>query len=336
MKNKSIILLSVLLAGGFILSSCSVESFKPKDTLIVYKDKSNVEIDDLNVKIDHIKSNQSYSTSSKGYDVIIFLSFTNNSSSEQIIDIKESTFFLEENEKTYNLQVTQNNKNIASKEVTLVSFLTAFDTPLDENRYAFSTIINDVKYVVHLYDMPDKDRNNYIVNYQIGDSVVRTVNVKENKILGENYIYENPNHLSYCNVWKTIDGTLVGANTRINDNLTLIGEEKENIKFIDINETDKKCAASSIDYISSDGVVVVPNIRNGNEVIEIGERFFASTSIKTIYLPNTIKNIKENNFLYCTSLTTINYAGTESEWNSINNLSKQDIPNNITINFEVI
>ena len=332
MKNKSFLLLTGLLSG-IILASCS-SSPSIKDKIEVYKDNSIAKIDDLLVKVDHIDASQDYSSVLKGYKSKIYLSFTNGGNTEQKINLRDSYITYEADGSTFKSKVKVDKDTIGGNEKVFVSYMAATTTPLSENKYCLKTTINDVKYLLHLYDKPDNERKDFTVTYKIGDQIVNTVTIKENRIIGEDYIYENPNHLSHCSVWKTSDGEPIGSSTIVNSDLTLIGKEKDNILFADID--DSSTSVSSLEYIPSDRVVVVPKLHNGKNVTEIGESFFFSQQVKTIYLPKTITTIKENNFYACTILKEINYEGTEAEYLAIDNMSKDNIPSTVQINYETI
>ena len=329
MKNKSFLLLTGLLSG-IILASCSSPSIK--DTIEVYKDNSVAKIDDLLVKVDHIDASQNYSSVLKGYKSKIYLRFTNDGASEQKINLRDSLITSENDNTTHESGVKIAKDTLGGNEIAFVSYEASTPTPLEENKYSLSTVINDVKYLVHLYAQPDSGRKDFTVNYQIGDKVVNSVKIKENKPLGVDYVYENPNHLSYCGIWSNKDGQAVGSNTRIISDLTLTGVEKNNISYT-LNGSDEY-VATTLEYIPSDKVAVVPSTFDGKNMTEIGNSFFFSKQVKIIYLPSTITKIEENNFFRCTILKTINYAGTEAEWNAINNLSAGNIPAGVTINFE--
>lgn len=330
MKCKSLILLNALLFSGVILSSCSASPNK-EDSIVTYKDSSDAKIGNFHVKIDRIESSQYYSKDDNGYKTKIYLRFTNNGENEQKIDIKASFISSEDDNVSFMTKVSLDKDIIKGNEIAFAKYEGAIATPLKESAYSFHTTINEAKYLLHLYDKPDSERKDFNVQYQIADQVVHSLIAKEGKIIGEDYIYENPNHLSYCNVWKTSDGYSVGSSTKVNSDLTANGVEKDNINF---TQNEEEFVATSLDYIPTDKVVVVPNMYANKSVTSIADNFFFSKSAKAIYLPKTITTIGENNFYACSLLETINFEGTETEWNAINNLSIDNISDNVTINFE--
>lgn len=59
-------------------------------------------------------------------------------------------------------------------------------------------------------------------------------------------------------------------------------------------------------------------IPNDGSVTNIGYgAFYGCTSLNSIAIPNSVTSIGERSFEYCESLSTINYRGTEEEWNNI-------------------
>ena len=53
-------------------------------------------------------------------------------------------------------------------------------------------------------------------------------------------------------------------------------------------------------------------------VTSIGDGAFNNcSSLTSITIPNSVTSIDRDAFYYCTSLKTINYTGTEEQWNAI-------------------
>lgn len=53
-----------------------------------------------------------------------------------------------------------------------------------------------------------------------------------------------------------------------------------------------------------------------NDIASIGENAFLSTSLTSVDIPHSVTIIGKQAFNNCTKLTTINYAGTQEEWNN--------------------
>ena len=70
----------------------------------------------------------------------------------------------------------------------------------------------------------------------------------------------------------------------------------------------------------------------GENVEIIGDRVFKGcTSLKEITLPASLTKIGNKAFEYCAALETVNYAGSEEEWNQIKGI--HEIPEGVKINF---
>ena len=78
----------------------------------------------------------------------------------------------------------------------------------------------------------------------------------------------------------------------------------------------------SVTNIGSRAFESCRNLRNitiPNSVISIGEEAFSDCeNLTSITIPESVTSIGEDAFLFCTSLKTVNYTGTEEQWNEIN------------------
>ena len=64
-------------------------------------------------------------------------------------------------------------------------------------------------------------------------------------------------------------------------------------------------------------LVIIPSENNGISVVAIGDRAFNEcTSLKRIFIPNTVKSIGVKAFSYCSKSITVYYGGTEEQWKS--------------------
>ena len=95
-----------------------------------------------------------------------------------------------------------------------------------------------------------------------------------------------------------------------------------------------------------DGVTVINNgafylskiksIKIPNTVITIGDSaFYACASLENIDMGNGIKTIGTNAFEYCFALKTVNYQGSELQWNAITINSGNTYLTNSTIEFAI-
>ncbi len=61
-------------------------------------------------------------------------------------------------------------------------------------------------------------------------------------------------------------------------------------------------------YVGTTDDVIVPREIEGKEVLAIGEKAFATSSVRTVVLPDTVKNIGDFAFSECTSLQSIDLS----------------------------
>lgn len=75
----------------------------------------------------------------------------------------------------------------------------------------------------------------------------------------------------------------------------------------------------------------------GSKIGSITYRGFreSNVSLTSIKIPKSVTNIVADSFTALTNLTTIDFMGTEDEWNSITGLSEAGIPEGVTINYNV-
>ena len=80
------------------------------------------------------------------------------------------------------------------------------------------------------------------------------------------------------------------------------------------NQTDELVYMGKVVYKFSGGTSVI--IREGTKGIA-GSAFNTCTSLTSIIIPNTVINIDEYAFWWCSNLTDITFNGTKEEWNAI-------------------
>ena len=81
------------------------------------------------------------------------------------------------------------------------------------------------------------------------------------------------------------------------------------------------------------------SIKIPNSVTSIGDYAFCGcTSLKSIEIPNSVTSIRTEAFCECTKLHTINFFGTEEQWNAINkdNYWNDECPSDMVINFNCV
>lgn len=91
-----------------------------------------------------------------------------------------------------------------------------------------------------------------------------------------------------------------------------------------VNADGKTCTVIGFGtYKSAD--VVIDEVIDGYKVTAIGEfAFSGSTKMTSVTIPKSVTRIEKYAFLDCTALKTVNYGGTDAEWNAIEILHKND------------
>lgn len=104
-----------------------------------------------------------------------------------------------------------------------------------------------------------------------------------------------------------------------------------------VNADNKTCTVTGIGTYSPSDLVIDEYI-DGYKVTVIGEfAFSGSTKITSVSIPKSVTRIERYAFLDCSALKTVNYGGTDAEWNAIeiiyNNTSLTKIKPSITATF---
>ena len=60
-----------------------------------------------------------------------------------------------------------------------------------------------------------------------------------------------------------------------------------------------------VKYIGEETIVIIPDSIDGAEVVEIAEGAFAESTVRAVYVPDTVKKIGQGAFEGCTSLSTL-------------------------------
>ena len=169
------------------------------------------------------------------------------------------------------------------------------------------------------------------VTYVVSSKTVKTKRVIKGNQLGYTYVFEGRDHQTYADVWKDVDGNVVDKTTIINKNTGLIGEPLSCI-LTSTTEEDEYTFINGLNHVCNDGIVVIASFYQDKELC-IGDNVIKDNDdIKDIYLPTTVNQIGNNNFVNCSNLINIYYAGTEEEWNAIPNSSV--LSESITVTFE--
>ena len=168
------------------------------------------------------------------------------------------------------------------------------------------------------------------ITYKLGEEVVHTQRVHIGNKIGKLFVYESDNHQAYASVWKDKDNNEYTVDTKVNKSITLYSEPLTCLKLFTTPENEYTFI-NGINHVHKDGKVVVLSSYYDKE-IKIGNGAINNNKdIKELYLPNTIHQIHDDNFVNCDNLTTIYYAGSEEQWNSIPNTSV--VPESISLVF---
>ena len=96
---------------------------------------------------------------------------------------------------------------------------------------------------------------------------------------------------------------------------------------------------TSISGYAFNGCTSLTSIEIPNSVTSIGQSAFSScTSLTSIEIPNSVTSIGQSAFYDCSNLKTINYTGTEDQWNAIakgTNWNK-NCPSDMVINYNYV
>lgn len=315
----------ILIAACLLLSSCST----PGESRIVYLDDAFAEMQSFNVDATAV------CTSYNGnYALQVKLLVKNTSDKSLSVNLSDLNVRRQSSGSTYKVEVTGfSTINLDSDISGTFTLSSVIPTNISAEGYTLSSKINGSSYTLNLYNTPESKRSDLTVTYKIGDEIIKTTTVKERRILNEKYVYENPNHLSHCSEWKMLDGKAITANTVITENLTVYGKEVENIEYFELSDS-KSSFVEKVSYIPYDGIVVVPSVHGKLEVTALSNfGVYQLPNLYTLYLPKTINRIYSGNFTNCPKLAVIFFAGTQTEWNSIQ--SSSTVPSNVNVVCEV-
>lgn len=297
-----------------------------------YIDSTDISINNTSIKISCSESSVSYSSENKELKITLICKNT------------------ETNKKTFaptNAQIKHETANVIYNVTTYALDSTILEYGIDntfrfkvqipesykKTKYTLSFYNDETqseKYTFFLYETPDELRKDCKVQFKIGNKTVNTTSIKERRLLTELYTWENPNHLAHCKEWYIDENfkTEFAANTPITTDITLYGMETNNIK------TTKDASGKFIEnvtYVPTDGILVIPFSPNDNKVSISNYAIYNNYQIKEIYLPENLKKIYYGNFIKMPNLKKIHYAGTQQEWELIENMST--IPTTTTIDF---
>ena len=158
------------------------------------------------------------------------------------------------------------------------------------------------------------------------------INLAALTVSPSNSVYDSRDN---CNaIIETAENKLIAGtyNTVIPESVTMISvgafEECQNITSITVPGNVNEIGGSAFTRSSLSEVI----INDGTAVI--GSRAFGQcSSLTSVTLPASITNIGRNAFYQCTALATVNYTGTEEQWNAITVESGNECLTNAEIHF---
>ena len=305
------------------LAGCNKQSSPKKYS--VYLDNSEVDTGSF-----VIATTNAYAYGSVNYNLTIYLSIKNTTSKTIPIDFKNPVVVKESNKAKYTVTTGYYIDSFIESGITeQFYFSSTIPTSLDE-QYYFSITFNDVNYEVRLYETPDELREDLTISYFVNDNLVNIDSIKKGRKITHNFVYESEDHLSYAVTWKDSNGTAYQAGSTVNENLVLYGNALSNVSIL-TTSSDTYSFVNSINHVPNDGILVVAPRYYNKEICINNYAIYNNSQIREIYLPNTIHHIYNGNFDRLANLSTIHYAGTESEWNAIPTTST--IPSSVTLVF---
>lgn len=261
------------------------------------------------------------------YSFSISLNVTNQQTTTRTYKIANLDLIRENDSTHYDISTKNSSIEVFGENTASIDFNGKISSDLATYNYSFTVSIDLVKYTFKLYERPDELRETLAVSYQIDGLVVHSEQVKKGRKVGVNYVFESDDHLRYCSSWKIGDDTFSAATT-INENVTVKGSLSENLHIWGMHGDDYY-SFDRINRVHSDGKLVLPSLYDEKPYFIANYVIHNNEKIKEIYIPTTIIKIYLGNFDGCPSLETIYFAGTQEEWNSIQNLST--IPSSVRI-----
>ena len=154
------------------------------------------------------------------------------------------------------------------------------------------------------------------ITYKLGEDIVHTQRVNRGSKVRSIYTYESDNHQSYASIWQDENGVEFTADTKVDKDITLYSEPLASLKLFTTPENEYTYI-NGINHVHKDGVVIVLDTYFDKELKLGSGAINNNKDIKELYLPNTIHQIFDGNFVDCDNLSTIYFSGSEEEWNSI-------------------
>lgn len=294
------------------------------ETYEIYLDDTEKTFDKISIKVSCFESN-AYSSNNKKLDIRLVC--TNIDTAEKKMTISDMQILNEQTNVSYDVSVYPSTSvNLQYGIDNTFKFFATIPTSSQIDNYILSFSAGN-NYKIHLYETPDELRKNCSVKFMMGANEVYTTQVKERRCLEKIYIWEDKNHLYYCDEWYIDEAltTKFKQTTKITEDLILYGRILSNISSI----YDSGRFITDINHVPSDGILVIQENEMEANVYLSNFAIHDNSDVKEIYLPKTLTKIYFGNFDDMPNLKTIHYAGSKEEWELIQSSSK--IPTNVTI-----
>lgn len=328
---KTFILTFIILLPTIFLVACGTKNGfdnKSNQDNTFYYDNSNISINNINFNFSCSE------TKIQNTELDVTITATNTLLKDQTINLDSLKVVNEETKVQYKYSGATFYGDITLQyNIQTNLYFNAYipSSYLTENYYIMFNISGKT-YRINLYETPDELRETHTVSFKLFSypnyNNVENISVKDNRKL-EKYIYECNDHLYYCDTWYTDEERTqeFNWNSKITRNIILYGFKFSTVQYSS-SSSDRNI--SKIKHVPQDGILVVDNF-HGTNVYLLNYALYDNNNVKEIYLPKELKKIYNGNFSRMNNLTKIHFAGSESEWNAIENTST--IPSNVTVVF---
>ena len=260
---------------------------------------------------------------------IAYMTVINKSVYPVKVSVSDAKIIRETTSAQYTVDYTPHVANIESDMFTDFYFNSALPTSTADENYEIRFTLNNYRFFVKLYEMPDELREDVTLTYTINNEVVHQETMKQGREIKKTYVYETDDHQSYASYWKDEDGMSYGLGRRVDYDVTLYGTLEYSLKLL-TTTSDVFVYINGVNHVHSDGKVVVAPTYLDKEVCIGNYAFYQNPDIKEIYLPTTLHQIYNGNFLGCGNLTTIYFAGSQEQWEAIPKSTVQ-LPETVSI-----
>lgn len=301
---------------------------KNKNIFIMYTDSGFVENDSFKVDISTPICADLYSGNK--YTLYMYLTITNKEFKTNTYKIKNVSIEKESTSAKYTVNY-DDEVTIEAELNQSISLNSVIPSSINDEKYKLFFEINTYKFYYYLYEIPDEYREDRIVKYFINDNCVEWVTIKDKRPLGEMYVYDSEDNLSYCDTWY-IDEKLknpINSNSVVTSDISLYGSLDSNIKWMTTG-SDAYSFISRINHVPSNGILVFPRTYKNKELC-IGNFAIKDLNVKEIYIPNTVRVIYGGNFTGINN-AKIYYEGSKSEWESLFTNQRQIYTTNVVYN----